>query len=193
MTDPSSTALVVDAIEFAAHEHRGQRRKDAEATPYINHPIALVRILVCEAGIDDPHVLAAAALHDFLEDCCGRKQERIEEGRATLLRRFGERVLEYVNAVTDDKTLAKDVRKRLQIEHAASAPHGAKLVKLADKIANLRDIAIRPPADWLLEQRQDYYDWSTKVVNQLRGTHPLLEKLFESELGRRPDTAGLTP
>jgi hypothetical protein len=59
MTDPSSTALVVDAIEFAAHEHRSQRRKDVEATPYINHPIALMRILVCEAGIDDPDVLAA--------------------------------------------------------------------------------------------------------------------------------------
>jgi len=179
-------SLVVDAIEFAAHEHRGQRRKDAEATPYINHPIALVRILACEAGIEDPEVLAAAALHDFLEDCCGKKQERLEEGRATLVERFGERVLDYVNALTDDKTLPKDVRKRSQIEHAASAPHGAKLVKLADKIANLRDIAVRPPADWTLERRQDYYDWAAKVVDQVRGTHPLLEQLFDAELARRP-------
>ena len=69
---------VIDAIAFAADAHRGQRRKDAEATPYINHPVALVHILAVEAGVDDADVLCAAALHDYLEDCCG------DDGQATL-------------------------------------------------------------------------------------------------------------
>lgn len=97
--DIQPLARVVDAIAFAAHAHRAQRRKDADATPYINHPVALVRILAVEAGIDDPDVLCAAALHDYLEDCCGRDgQPSLEEGRRQLRDRFGEAVLAYVEA-----------------------------------------------------------------------------------------------
>src|SRR5690606_10705969 len=83
--DIQPLARVLDAIAFAAHAHRAQRRKDADATPYISQPVALVRILAVEAGIDDPDVLCAAALHDYLEDCCGRDgQPSLEEGRRQL-------------------------------------------------------------------------------------------------------------
>ncbi|NLW96223.1 MAG: bifunctional (p)ppGpp synthetase/guanosine-3',5'-bis(diphosphate) 3'-pyrophosphohydrolase, partial [Xanthomonadaceae bacterium] len=178
--DIQPLARVVDAIAFAAHAHRAQRRKDADATPYINHPVALVRILAVEAGIDDPDVLCAAALHDYLEDCCGRDgQPSPEEGRRQLRDRFGEAVLAYVEAVTDDKTLPKAERKRLQVEHARHAPHGARLVKLADKIANLRDLIEFPPADWPAYRRREYFEWAAEVVTQLKGTHQALENLFE--------------
>ena len=182
----SSTARVIDAIEFAAHAHRAQRRKDVDATPYINHPIAVLRILACEAGVDDADVLVAAALHDYLEDCCGHHQQHIEQGRATVRERFGATVLDYVDALTDDKNLPKAERKRLQVIHAAVMPDGAKLVKLADKIANLRDIASHPPADWSLERRQEYYNWAASVVEGLRGVHPQLEQLFDSEVAHCP-------
>lgn len=180
-------ARLVDALDFAAHAHRDQRRKDAGATPYINHPIALVRILAVEGGIDDADVLCAAALHDYLEDCCGPGHAcSLEQGRALVRDRFGPRVLEYVEAVTDDKALPKAERKRLQVEHAAHVPHGARLVKLADKLANLRDIASTPPADWPPERRREYFDWARAVVERLRGTHAGLEALFDEACARRP-------
>jgi guanosine-3',5'-bis(diphosphate) 3'-pyrophosphohydrolase len=180
-------ARVIDAIDFAAHAHRAQRRKDAEGTPYINHPIALVRLLGIEAGIDDPDVLCAAALHDYLEDCCGGDdQPTVEQGEAIVRQRFGDSVLDYVMAVSDDKALPKAERKRLQVEHAANAPYGARLVKLADKIANLRDIASSPPAGWSPQRRREYFDWAGSVVMQLRGTHHRLDGMADSALAGKP-------
>lgn len=180
-------ARVIDAIAFAAHAHRAQRRKDSDATPYINHPVALVRILAVEAGIDDPDILCAAALHDYLEDCCGRDdQPDLDEGRRQLRTRFGDAVLAYVEALTDDKALPKAERKRLQVVHAANASHGARLVKLADKIANLRDLIEFPPADWPAYRRREYFDWTAEVVAALRGTHSRLEALFDDVQALRP-------
>lgn len=178
---------VIDAIAFAAHAHRNQRRKDEGETPYINHPLALVRILAIEAGIKDTDVLCAAALHDYLEDCCGQTGlSSLDEGRSLVRDRFGETVLAYVEAVTDDKTLPKAERKRLQVEHAAHMPHGARLVKLADKIANLRDIVATPPADWDVVRRQEYFDWAASVVAGLRGVDYRLEALFNAIYAQRP-------
>jgi len=193
-TTATATALprLVEAMAFAAEAHSLQRRKDG-LTPYINHPMALVRILAVEGGVDDVEVLCAAALHDYLEDCCGPGAEvpthlamSVEAGRARLLERFGPQVLSYVDAVSDDKSLAKAERKRLQVEHAAHVPHGAKLVKLADKIANLRDLHQAPPQDWSLARRQQYFDWAAQVIGQVRGAHPELERAFDAALARRP-------
>ncbi|MCY7353681.1 MAG: HD domain-containing protein [Lysobacter sp.] len=187
MTTTVHLARVIEAIDFAAHAHRAQRRKDAELTPYINHPITLLRILGIEACIDDPDVLCAAALHDYIEDCCGGLgQMTVEQGKAIVSDRFGAQVLEYVMAVTDDKTLPKAERKRMQVEYAAHIPHSARLVKLADKTANLRDIAQCPPADWSVQRRREYFDWAATVVAQLRGTHAGLEALFAEAFAARP-------
>src|SRR5207237_8837529 len=141
-------ALRLRALAFAAHKHRDQRRKDAEASPYINHPIALADVLVNEGGVTDVEVLCAALLHDTVEDTATTHEE--------LVNAFGSRVARIVAEVTDDKTLPKAERKRLQIEHAASVSSEAKLVKLADKLCNLRDVADRPPAKWDLERRREY-------------------------------------
>lgn len=190
MTTPNAAiARVVDAIAFATHAHRFQTRKDDPPTPYINHPVALVRVLAVEAGIDDPDVLCAAALHDYLEDCCRGPQHgepTVDEGRAILRDRFGPTVLAYVEAVTDDKSLDKAERKRLQVVHAPHAPYGARLVKLADKTCNLRDIAATPPADWDTQRRRDYFDWAKRVVDQIRGTHPRLAALFDTAHAAKP-------
>ncbi|SKC69666.1 HD domain-containing protein [Paraburkholderia hospita] len=162
---------LIRAIAFAADRHRNQRRKDHESSPYINHPIALANVLANEAGIEDERVLVAAVLHDTIEDTETTEQE--------LFRLFGKEVTDIVMEVTDDKTLPKAERKRLQIEHAAHISRRAKLVKLADKICNLRDIAARPPADWSPERKQEYFDWAKTVIDALRGTHPGLEALFD--------------
>ncbi len=187
MSHSQSLPRVIEAIALAAEAHRHQRRKDPSRTPYINHPVALMRILAIEAGIDDVDVLCAAVLHDYLEDCCGSEgQPSIEEGRDILSRRLGDKVLSCVDAVTDDKSLDKAERKRLQIEHAGHAPDGAKLVKLADKIANLRDLDEMPPADWDMVRRRQYFDWAKQVVDQIRDVHEGLAKLFDEAYAKRP-------
>ena len=187
MQNGTSLARVIDAAAFAAYAHRNQRRKDEQETPYINHPLALLRILAIEGGIDDVDVLCAAALHDFLEDCCGDDREwTLEQGRRLLGERFGETALAYVEAVTDDKALPKAERKRLQVEHAAHISREAKLVKLADKICNLRDILASPPVHWPLQRQQAYFDWSAQVIAGVRGVHPQLEAVFDTLYARRP-------
>ena len=169
---------VFEALQFAAHKHRDQRRKDPEASPYINHPIALANILWVSGRIVDPVVICAALLHDTLEDT--------ETTEAELVERFGERVASVVKEVTDDRTLPKARRKALQIEHAPHLSREAKLVKLADKISNVRDVAASPPAQWPLERRREYFDWVKRVVNGLRGVDARLEALFDEAYARRP-------
>ncbi len=174
----SDLATVLRAAAFAAHKHRNQRRKDAGASPYINHPLALAAVLAHEGGVDDPVTLAAALLHDTVEDTETTAQE--------LASAFGAEVAAVVMEVTDDKTLPKPERKRLQVEHAATMSDRAQLVKLADKICNLRDVAASPPADWPLERRQAYFDWAKQVVDRLRGVHPGLEAVFDATFAARP-------
>jgi guanosine-3',5'-bis(diphosphate) 3'-pyrophosphohydrolase len=169
---------LIRAIDFAAAKHRNQRRKDEEASPYINHPIALTRVLKVEAGVADIDVLCAAVLHDTIEDT--------ETTSAELETAFGAAIARIVAEVTDDKTLDKAERKRLQVEHAAHISPAAKLVKLADKICNLRDMIDAPPANWDLKRRQEYFDWAKAVVDRLRGTHPKLEALFDTAYARKP-------
>ena len=173
----SELALLLKALSFAADKHRDQRRKDAEASPYINHPIALADVLVNEGGVTDVEVLAAALLHDTVEDTATTPEE--------LERVFGARVARIVAEVTDDTALPKAERKRLQVEHAASISPEAKLVKLADKICNLRDVAVRPPAQWSLERRREYFEWAKNVVDRLRGVHPRLEAAFDAAYEKR--------
>jgi guanosine-3',5'-bis(diphosphate) 3'-pyrophosphohydrolase len=174
----NAITLVLRATSFAAHKHRDQRRKGEEASPYINHPIAVAAILADEAGIDDAVVLAAALLHDTVEDT--------DTTLGELKDAFGAQIAGIVAEMTDDKTLPKTERKRLQIEHAPLLSTQAKLVKLADKIANLRDMNVAPPVDWPLTRRQQYFEWGYHVVAGLRGAHPRLEALFDAEYGRRP-------
>lgn len=174
MTETNSDlALVIAAAAFAAERHRHQRRKDAEASPYINHPLALAHILVSEGAVADGAVIAAALLHDTVEDT--------ETTLAELEDLFGARVAGIVAEVTDDTALPKAERKALQVSRAAGKSPGAKLVKLADKIANLRDLAARPPHNWPLERRTAYVRWSAEVVQGLRSTSPALEATFDAE------------
>ena len=172
-------ALLFRALAFAAHKHRDQRRKDAQASPYINHPIALADVLVNEAGVTDVEVLCAALLHDTVEDTATTPEE--------LRELFGARVAGIVAEVTDDKTLPKEERKRLQVEHAPRLSAEAKLVKLADKICNVRDVATHPPARWDLPRRREYFEWAKSVVDRLRGADPRLEAAFDRAYAQRPE------
>jgi len=171
-------SLILKALEFAALKHRDQRRKDALASPYINHPIALANVLTREGGVSDPVVMAEALLHDTVEDT--------ETTPAELREVFGDRIAGIVEEVTDDKNLPKAERKRLQVERAAHISREAKLVKLADKICNVRDVANQPPAKWDLTRRREYFEWAKAVVDQMRGLHPGLERKFDEAYALKP-------
>ena len=167
----TETRKVFQALAFAAHKHRDQRRKDEGASPYINHPIALANILVNEGGITDHVVLCAAILHDTIEDT--------ETTYGELVAEFGKDIADVVAEVTDDKDLDWQVRKSLQIEHAAHASPRAKLVKLADKTCNLRDLGTTPPPEWSDERRREYFAWAQRVIAGVRGTNAALEIAFD--------------
>jgi guanosine-3',5'-bis(diphosphate) 3'-pyrophosphohydrolase len=171
-------ALILKAAEFAARKHRDQRRKDPSASPYINHPLALAEILSGDGGVRRAEVLAAALLHDTLEDT--------ETTSAELTAAFGPKITRIVEEVTDDKRLPKQKRKELQVRHAAHISRSAKLVKLADKIANLADIISSPPATWSLRRKRAYFDWAKRVIDRVRGTNAKLERRFDSLYRRRP-------
>lgn len=169
----------IKAVAFASEKHRNQRRKDADASPYINHPIALANVLANEGGVVDASILCAAILHDTIEDTKTTADE--------LRQLFGEKVASIVLEVTDDKSLAKEVRKEEQVRHAPHISTEAKLVKLADKICNLRDILASPPADWSAERKQAYFDWAARVVAGLRGVHSGLETVFDGLFSRQSE------
>jgi len=172
----SDFVLILDAASFAADRHRHQRRKDADASPYINHPLALADVLAREGGVDDATVLAAALLHDTIEDT----KTTFEDVR----NRFGHRVAEIVLEVTNDASLSKEEQKRQQVIKSASKSNEAKQVKLADKICNLRDILATPPAHWTVERKREYFIHGWQVVEGLRGVNARLEAAFDEVYNR---------
>ncbi|MBE9139083.1 bifunctional (p)ppGpp synthetase/guanosine-3',5'-bis(diphosphate) 3'-pyrophosphohydrolase [Nodosilinea sp. LEGE 07088] len=170
------TTALLDAIHFAATKHRDQRRKDPAASPYINHPIRVAQLLASTGTVTDLVTLQGALLHDTVEDTDTTPDELTEL--------FGPEVQQVVAEVTDDKSLPKGDRKRLQIEHAPHLSHRAKQIKMADKIANIQDVTLSPPADWSAQRRQDYLDWSEQVVAGCRGANAALEALFDQSLAQ---------
>ncbi|MBK7711889.1 MAG: HD domain-containing protein [Bacteroidales bacterium] len=179
----SETALILKALEFAAGRHKAQFRKGLDRVPYINHPIQVANLLINEAGETDPVLLAATMLHDVIEDTVNSVDERDELIRI-ISGMFGDQILSLTMEVTDDKTLEKKERKRLQVVNASHKSMNARKLKIADKIMNLRDITDNPPEDWPLQRIKDYFDWAEDVVAGLRGVNSKLEELFDECLAR---------
>jgi guanosine-3',5'-bis(diphosphate) 3'-pyrophosphohydrolase len=174
-------ALVLKALEFAAGRHRKQFRKGEDKSPYINHPIQVANLLANDAGEKDPVLITASILHDVIEDTVETKEEKQKLIRQ-IREIFGEDVLSLTMEVTDDKSLDRKERKRLQIEHAPALSDKAKKLKIADKIMNLRDITADPPEEWPVQRIIEYLDWSEKVVAGLRGVNKKLEDIFDESL-----------
>ena len=162
--------IILKAAHFAAQKHRDQRRKDEDSSPYINHPISVAKIISEIGNVEDPEVLAAALLHDTIEDTKTTPEELIDN--------FGERVCSLVQEVTDDKNLPKLERKQRQIDHAKEISEGAALIKLGDKISNVTDITNTPPANWDSNRRLEYFDWAEKVINNCPKVNESLENHF---------------
>lgn len=180
MSATPNPAALLAALRFAAQKHTGQRRKDSDASPYINHPIAVAQLLARVAGVTDLALLQAAILHDTIEDTQTTPPELDEQ--------FGEEVRLMVEELTDDKSLPKQERKRLQIEHAPHLSIRAKQIKIADKICNVGDVTLTQPVDWTLQRKRDYLDWAASVVAGCRGCSLQLEQHFEAVVNEKRKT-----
>lgn len=162
---------VLKAALFAAEKHGSQRRKGAASEPYINHLLEVAE-LVSSVQPADTNLVIAALLHDTIEDAGVTKEE--------LSQVFGADAAELVMEVTDDKSLPKAERKRMQIVKAPKTSIRAQIIKLADKIANLRSLFSSPPADWNSDRKREYFDWAKQVVDALSAPNPTLKAEFEA-------------
>ncbi len=169
-TGVSPIHAILKAAHFAAEKHAGQRRKGAAAEPYINHLLEVAE-LVSSVQPADTNLVIAALLHDSIEDAGVTKEE--------LVQHFGGDVADLVMEVSDDKSLPKAERKRLQIVHAPELSVRAGIIKLADKISNLRAILASPPADWSVGRKREYFEWAKKVIEGLTEPNPVLKAEFE--------------
>jgi GTP diphosphokinase / guanosine-3',5'-bis(diphosphate) 3'-diphosphatase len=179
----NSPAKLLHALAFAADRHRDQRRKGGTKSPYINHPIAVAEVLAGAGKVTNEALLVAAILHDTVEDT--------QTTSAELKRRFGADVAHLVKEVTDDKSLPKQVRKRLQIEHAASTSPRGKLLKIADKICNLRELGTHPPPGWSAKRRAEYVIWADWVVSRCRGANAGLDRAYDEAAAKARASLGL--
>ncbi|MGC1878023.1 MAG: HD domain-containing protein [Rhabdochlamydiaceae bacterium] len=150
---------ICSGIDFAAEKHRLQTRKNKEKTPYISHPIGVAFNLMNVGGVRETPVIIGALLHDTIEDT----QTTFEE----IENKFGKQVASLVREVTDDKSLATEARKRLQVINAAHKSKGAAQIKLADKLFNLNDLYTNPPSDWTQARIDRYYEWAHSVIDRL--------------------------
>lgn len=164
-----SSRRLLEALNFAAVRHRHQRRKGKRGAPYVNHLIEVAHLLTTHGVVDD-EILIAAVLHDVIEDTPATAAE--------IAQRFGARVAEIVEQVTDDETLPLWERKQRQIDTASLLTPDAQQVRVADKISNLRGILSSPPEHWSLARKLAYYAWAEQVVSRCTASLPSLRATF---------------
>ena len=165
---------LLEAAHFAAQKHSKQRRKNLDASPYVNHLIEVAMHLSRVGCIDDEDILIAALLHDTIEDTQTTKEEIVAE--------FGEKVANLVLECTDDRGLEKMERKRMQIVSASEKSQGAKMITISDETCNLRSILADPPRDWSLDRQKEYFMWAEQVVSGLLGVNKALDDCVQSVL-----------
>jgi (p)ppGpp synthase/HD superfamily hydrolase len=161
---------ILRAARFASVKHINQKRKGVGAEPYLNHLIEVAELVARAIAEPDTNLIAAALLHDTVEDTKTSKEELVQE--------FGTDIASLVGEVTDDKSLPKAERKRLQIEHAPHLSARAQTIKIADKISNLRGILFTPPEDWDLRRKREYFAWAKNVVDGCAAPNPFLKQEF---------------
>jgi GTP diphosphokinase / guanosine-3',5'-bis(diphosphate) 3'-diphosphatase len=168
---PSAFEPVLAAASYAAEKHAQQKRKGLAGVPYVNHLLEVAHLIAANADDADTNLIVAALLHDVVEDTPVTLAEVVE--------RFGSDVGGLVAEVTDDKSLPKERRKALQVQNAPKKSPRARLIKLADKISNLRSIIASPPADWSYERKRQYFDWAKQVVDGLEAPNERLKAEFD--------------
>jgi len=164
-------STLLKAVSWGFQRHCYQKRKISGA-PYFTHPIGVASIAL-NAGVKNINVLIACLLHDVVEDT----KTTIDDVK----REFGKTISDIVAEVTDDKMLPREEQKKSQLIRAEKMSDEAKIVKLADKIHNLRDAYyIGPPKKWTKQSYKNYVNHAKKFMNKVKGTNIKLEKLLQN-------------
>ena len=166
--------LVTKAREFARAQHDGQYRKGAAQEPYFIH-LEEVATLVASFG-GGPLVVAAAWLHDTVEDCDVTNRE--------IMHNFGAFVAAIVAELTDDKALEPLARKRAQVTNAPKKSRAGALVKICDEISNIRAVSDSPALDWTVERQREFLRWSAEVADALPAGADPARATFAQDLAR---------
>ena len=164
--------LIAQARAYARAQHGAQRWKNTDR-PYTDHLEHVYDLLYNKGGVADETILAAALLHDVLEDTPASK--------ADVLTHFGAEVCQIVVALTDNPDHTEAERRVAQVAHAATMGHAARVIKIADKLANCIDV-IKFQLPWSTEKVKDYLAWGLAVVNNCRSAHPALAAAFDDYL-----------
>ncbi|MFN4140287.1 HD domain-containing protein [Aestuariivirga sp.] len=167
----TTIVLVSQAYAFAAERHTSQRRKGVREEPYVNHLLEVAALVAAATDGSDLNLIAAAVLHDTIEDT--------DTTRTELEGTFNRDIAELVAEVTDDKSLPKQRRKDLQVLNTPKKSSRAKMIKIADKISNIRSLVNSPPGNWPPERKKDYLDWARRVVEGARGINAWLDDVFD--------------
>ena len=172
--------LVSEAAELAAHRHNGMARKGRGSEPYINHLAEVANLLAAATDGADAELVAAGWLHDSIEDTATTRNE--------LAQKFSERVASLVVECTDDMSLHKSERRRLQVLNAPHKSSGAKLIKIADKISNICARILPNPNAEERDDLVDYTNWAERVVAGCRGGNAWLDKTFDDAVAKARGT-----
>jgi len=167
---------ILEAARFAAEKHAQQKRKGDAGEPYVNHLLEVAELIAGSSDQLDANLVIAGLLHDTVED--------VGVTFADLEKKFGPDVASLVAEVTDDKSLPKEARKALQIQNAPKKTPRAQVIKLADKISNLRALLESPPSDWSAERRRQYFEWAKQVVGALSVPNGALKAEFDRTCAR---------
>lgn len=161
-------------IKYATEKHEGQRRKNSKKEEYIVHPLEVKQIL-SDHGVTDFETLAGAVLHDTIEDTSATHEE--------IKMLFGENIANIVQEVSDDKSLPKIERKKLQVSKISNKSYAARMIKIGDKVSNTKDLLSDPPQGWKEIDIKGYILWSSEVCKNamLPGDTPKALKDFVHE------------
>ncbi len=160
--------VVFDALIFGAEKHKAQVRSNLKKTPYIIHPIEVADFVMRIGKVYDKNVLSAALLHDVMDET-GTTYEEIEN-------RYGKIVSQYVQEMTVKKELTLKEQKKYQIIQAFHQTPSVAVIKLSDKLSNLKTLAQTPPASWSRDRIDQYFQWAQSVIENLPEANSFLKQ-----------------
>jgi len=163
---------VLGAAIFATEKHKSQVRSNEKKTPYIIHPIEVADLVMKIGHVYDKDVLITALLHDVMDDT----QTTYEQ----ITSLYGTKVSSYLEEMTSKQGLSLKEQKKQQIMQAFRQNPSVAIIKLSDKLSNLKTLATSPPPSWSRDRIDQYFQWAQTVIENLPESNQLLKKAVKN-------------